>query len=96
VVEEKLLSAEELAALTKVQTPTVEETAPEVNTKPEPEAEQPTESAPKKKNRKPLIFTVAGVGLVAASIFGYRYWSFASTNEEKVGCNRRQVVNKLR
>ena len=82
VAEEQLLSAEELAKLTKVQTPVVEETAPEVKAKPEPEAEQPKEPAPKKKNRKPLIFTVAGVGLVAASIFGYRYWSFASTHEE--------------
>lgn len=89
VVEEKPLSAAELATLTKVKTSPLEETSPVVSAPPEVEKEQPTtddkqpiEPSPKKKNRKPLIFAVAGVGLVAASVFGYRYWSYASTHEE--------------
>lgn len=82
VVEEKLLSAAQLEALTKATTPTIEQTAPVVSTPPELEQEQPPAPAPKKKNRKPLIFAVAGTGLIAASMFGYRYWSYASTHTE--------------
>ncbi len=76
--------AEELATLTKVPAPAVEvtEKAPEVTTTPQTEPEKPTEPTPKKKNRKPLIFAVAGIGLIAASGFGYRYWNYASTHQE--------------
>lgn len=79
----ELPKAEELATLTKVPAPAVEEseTAPEVAHTPQIEPEI-TEPAPKKKNRKPIIFAVAGIGIVAASSFGYRYWSYASTHEE--------------
>lgn len=79
LVEEKPLSAAQLEQLTKA-TP-IEQTAPAVST-PELEKEQPTAPAPKKKNRKPIIFAVAGTGLIAASIFGYRYWNYASTHTE--------------
>lgn len=40
------------------------------------------EPSPNKKNRKPLIFAIAGAGAIAASVFGYQYWSYASTHEE--------------
>ncbi|MFB8787754.1 MAG: HlyD family secretion protein [Potamolinea sp.] len=38
--------------------------------------------SPKNKNRKPLIFAIAGIGLIAASNFGYKYWEHTSTHQE--------------
>jgi multidrug resistance efflux pump len=92
-LEEKPLSQAELSATDEVQaapvnpelvvrTPESKVEVPEVEQdleKATPPAPEPT---PKKKNRKPLIFAIAGAGAIAASVFGYQYWSYASTHEE--------------
>lgn len=40
-----------------------------------------TAPQPKKKNRN-LLFAALGVGAIAASSFGYRYWQYASSHQE--------------
>lgn len=37
---------------------------------------------PKKKGRKALIFAILGIGAIAGSTSGYRYWQYASTHTE--------------
>jgi membrane fusion protein (multidrug efflux system) len=58
--------------------------APAVQQEQEVEQVQPLtpEPTPKKKNRKPLIFAIAGIGAIVAGSFGYNWWQYASTHEE--------------
>ncbi|MGE5655341.1 MAG: HlyD family secretion protein [Actinomycetota bacterium] len=42
---------------------------------------QAPEPQPKKKNRN-LLFAALGVGAIAASSFGYRYWQYAGSHQE--------------
>lgn len=78
VLEEKLLSSTELAELQTAPSQEVSEV-----TKDKEQVQRPTsEPTPKKKNRKPLIFAVAGVAAIVAGNFGYHYWQYASTHEE--------------
>jgi membrane fusion protein (multidrug efflux system) len=88
-VEEKPLTAAKISTVDEVQTAPPKEISPEVSRNPELEKEQlttdneqPVQPLPKKKNRKPLIFAVVGIAAITASVFGYRYWSYASTHEE--------------
>lgn len=88
-VEEKPLTVAKISTVDEVQTTPSKEISPEVSRNPElgkeqatTDNEQPVQPSPKKKNRKPLIFAVAGIAAIAASTFGYRYWSYASTHEE--------------
>jgi membrane fusion protein (multidrug efflux system) len=81
VLEEKPLSQAELPVLDQVKTAPPEETTE--GTKDQEQIQLPTpEPSPKKKNRKPLIFAVAGVAAIVAGNFGYHYWQHASTHEE--------------
>ena len=45
-----------------------------------PEPQTPAEK-PRRKLPKGLIGAAVGVGAIAAGIFGYRYWHYASTHE---------------
>jgi len=92
-LEEKPLSQTELSATDQVQaapvnpelvvrTPESKVEVPEVEHDLEKATPPTPEPSPKKKNRKPLIFAIAGAGAIAASVFGYHYWSYASTHEE--------------
>ncbi|MEG3974089.1 hypothetical protein QT970_05635 [Microcoleus sp. herbarium8] len=46
------------------------------------QAPLPAAATPQKKSPKALIFAVLGVGAIAASSFGYRYWQYASIHQE--------------
>ena len=88
-VEEKPLTVVNISTVDEVQTAPPKEISPEVSRNPDLEKEQlttdneqPVQPLPKKKNRKPLIFAVVGIAAITASVFGYRYWSYASTHEE--------------
>ncbi len=78
-LEEKPLSKNQLPVVEPVETAPAE-AIPEVSH--DREQVQPTEPSPKKKNRKPLIFAVAGIAAIVAGNFGYHYWEHASTHEE--------------
>ncbi len=79
VLEEKPLSSAELVE--QVQTAPSKEVSEVTND--QEQVQHPTpEPTPKKKNRKPLIFAVAGVAAIVAGNFGYHYWQYASTHEE--------------
>ncbi|HEY9614274.1 HlyD family secretion protein [Allocoleopsis sp.] len=82
VVEKPLLEAEPLTSTQVAVAPPSE--APAVHQEPEVESVQPLmpEPTPKKKNRKPLIFAIAGIGAIVAGNFGYNWWQYTSTHEE--------------
>jgi membrane fusion protein (multidrug efflux system) len=75
VTEEKPLSLKEMTASGEIKNLPVQE-------KPTIETPKQTTPSPKKKNRKPLIFALAGIGLIVAGNFGYHYWEHASTHQE--------------
>src|SRR5919202_1809508 len=83
VVVEKPLPETELLTSDKVEVAPPSE-APAVHQEPEVESAQPLtpEPTPKKKNRKPLIFAIAGIGAIVAGNFGYNWWQYTSTHEE--------------
>lgn len=79
VLEEKPLSSAALVG--QVQTAPSKEVTEVTND--QEQVQLPTsQPSPKKKNRKPLIFAVAGVAAIVAGNFGYHYWQYASTHEE--------------
>jgi membrane fusion protein (multidrug efflux system) len=77
VVQDELLPTDQLKTASPTEAPAVQ---------PEQQIEQSQpgtpEPTPKKKNRKPLILAIAGIGAIAASTFGYHWWQHASTHEE--------------
>ncbi len=75
IAEKKPISLKELTTSGELQTLPLKEQPTIDNSK-------QIAPSPKKKNRKPLIFAVVGIGLIAASNFGYKYWEYASTHQE--------------
>lgn len=72
-VLEKELDVE---AATSVKTPTIEVLRPEA-----PLAEEKPSLPVKHKNRKPLILAALGAGAIAAGVYGYNYWQYASIHQ---------------
>ena len=81
MLEEKPLSQNQLPVVDKVET-APPELVPEVTHDQEQDQPSTSQPSPKKKNRKPLIFAVAGIAAIVAGNFGYHYWQHASTHEE--------------
>ena len=77
-VVEKLHSQAEVITTEQLKTAPAAE-APSV---PQEQELKTPEPAPKKKNRKPLILAIAGIGAITAGTFGYNWWQHASTHEE--------------
>jgi len=78
-VAERPLSPAELPVVKDLPAAPIQEVPPKI----EEEAKPLTpEASPKKPNRKPLIFAVAGIGAIAASTFGYHYWQYTLTHQE--------------
>ncbi len=80
IVEERPLEEIKIPAEGELQTVPSEEASTEVSNNGHKEVASP----PEKKNKipKPVIFAVAGVGAIAASVFGHQYWQYASTHQE--------------
>lgn len=75
VIEKELITnEEELGLRTKPEETQEQEKAPST--------EEKSPQKPKRKRRKGLILAGAGLGAVAAGIFGLHWWQFASTHQE--------------
>lgn len=82
-LEEKSLSYVERSSIDQVEITAPDET-PVVQD--DQQLEQPQSlihsPTPNKKNRKPLIFAIAGAAALVAGGFGYNWWQYMSTHEE--------------
>lgn len=95
-----VLDKELIVDLETLEARTIEKTAPVDVPAATPEADESTvpeigKEKPKRKKPIALILGVLGVGAIAASSFGYRYWEYSSTHQDTDNATVAGHINQI-